>query len=349
MKRLKIIFGVVIVLGITVAVLLSNKSRMQARSKNDEIKFLPVSVVEVGKQKLSETLSLVGTITATNDVAIAAETQGKVTAVRAEIGDYVKAGSVIVQLDDELKQAAHATAEVNYQKAKKDLERYEALVKDNSVSDSQLEGARLSFKSAEAQYIVAKRQYNDAKIKTPISGIVTARPVDVGTNVQMNNIVANVVDISRLKVRLNVSERDAFRLKEGDKVSVTTEVYPGETFEGKVASISSKADDAHTYPVEVTLPNNSKHPLKAGMFGRVTFLSVKDNASLTIPREALLGSMKNAQVFIVENNIAKLRNVVIGAEVGTNLEVLSGIILGESVVVNGQNNLKNNVTVNVVK
>lgn len=322
---------------------------MQARSKNDEIKFLPVSVVDVGKQKLSETLSLVGTITANNDVAIAAETQGKVIAVRAQIGNYVKAGAVIVQLDDELKQAAYATAEVNYQKAKKDLERYETLIKDNSVSNAQLEGARLAFKSAEAQYIVAKRQYNDAKIKSPIAGIVTARLVDIGSNVQMNSIIANVVDISKLKVRLNVSERDAFRLKVGGSVTVSTEVYPGEAFEGKIASISSKADDAHTYPVEVILPNNGKHPLRAGMFGRITFLSVKDNESLTIPREALLGSMKNAQVFVVENGIAKLRKVIIGSEVGTNLEVLSGLTLGESIVVNGQNNLKDNVAVNVVK
>lgn len=349
MKRLKLIFGVVIVLGITIAVLLNNKNRMQAASKNDEIKFLSVSVAEVGKQKLSETLSLVGTIAANNDVAIAAETQGKVIAVRAEVGNYVQAGSVIVQLDDELKRAAYATAEVNYQKAKKDLERYESLVKDNSISDSQLEGARLGFKAAEAQYIVAKRQYNDAKIKSPIAGIVTARPVDIGSNVQMNSVVANVVDISKLKVRLNVSERDAFRLKTGDNVAVTTEVYPGETFEGKISSISSKADDAHTYPVEVTLPNNSKHPLKAGMFGRVTFLSVKDKETLTIPREALLGSMKQAQVFVVENGIAKLRNIVIGSEVGTNLEVRSGLALGESIVVNGQNNLKDHVVVNVVK
>lgn len=349
MKRLKIIFGVVIVLGITIAVLLSNKSRMQARSKNDEIKFLPVSVVDVGKQKLSETLSLVGTITANNDVAIAAETQGKVIAVRAQIGDYVKAGAIIVQLDDELKRAAYATAEVNYQKIKKDLERYETLMKDNSVSDAQLEGAKLAFKSAEAQYIIAKRQYNDTKIKSPISGIITARPVDIGSNVQINSIVANVVDISKLKVRLNVSEEDAFRLKAGDKIAVSTEVYPGEAFEGKITSISSKADDAHTYPVEVILPNNGKHPLKAGMFGRITFVSVKDNESLTIPREALLGSMKNAQVFVVENGIAKLRNIVVGSKVGTNLEVLTGITLGESIVVNGQNNLKDNVAVNVVK
>ena len=195
MKRTKLISGVLIALALTVVVLLNNRSKMQARSKTDEVHFLPVTVTQVGREKLSETVSLVGTIAAKNDVAIVSETQGKVTKVIANVGDYVQAGSVIVQVDDELKQAAYASAEVNYEKAKKDLGRYESLVKDNSVSDTQVEAAKLAYKSAEAQYIIARRQYNDTKIKSPISGVVSARPVDVGAMIQNNTTVANVVDI----------------------------------------------------------------------------------------------------------------------------------------------------------
>ena len=349
MKRMKLISGVMIVLALTIAVLLNNKSKMQARSKPDEVHFLPVTVTPVAKEKLSESVSLIGTITANNDVAIVSETQGKVTKVYANIGDYVEAESTIVQVDDELKQAAFATAEVNYEKAKKDLERFESLIKENSISDTQLEGARLGFKSAEAQYIVARRQYSDTKIKTPISGIVSARPVDLGTMIQNNNTIANVVDISRLKVRLNVSEQDAFRIKVGDLVDVTTNVYPGVSFEGKVSTISSKADDAHTYPIEVVLANNSQHPLKAGMFGRVSLISVKDHESVTIPRQALVGSTKKPQVYVVDNGIARLRDIVIGAQVGTNLEVLTGVRESETIVISGQNNLKDSVVVTVLK
>ena len=349
MTRLRIIFGVVIVFAITVAVLFSNKSRMQARSKNDEARFLPVTLVKVGSKALSENRSLTGTITASNDVAIMSETQGRITKVFANVGDNVKAGSVIIQLDDELKKASYAAAEVNFEKSKKDLDRYETVYKDGSISEAQIEGARLSFKSAEAQYIIARRQYNDTKIKTPISGIVTSRPYDVGTMVQNNSQIANVVDISRLKVKLNVAESDAFRVNAGDKVEVTTDVYPGVSFEGKIETISSKADDAHTYPVEVTLANSSKHPLKAGMFGRVSFISRKTNESLAIPRQSLVGSMKQPQVFVVEKGVAHLRSIVVGAEVGSNLEVLSGLQAGEEVVLNGQNNLKDNVAVTVIK
>lgn len=349
MKRLKLITGVLVVLALTVLVLLNNRSKMQARSKTDVARFLPVTVGEVTTEKLSETVSLVGTIMANNDVAIVSETQGKVVKVLADIGDYVQAGATIVQVDDEVKRANYTTAEVNYEKSKKDLERFESLAKDNSVSDTQLEGARLAFKSAEAQYIVARRQFNDTKIKTPISGVVSARPVDLGTMIQNNMTVANVVDISTLKVKLSVSEQDAFRIQVGEKVEVATDVYPGVTFEGKVSTISSKADDAHTYPVEVVLKNSPKHPLKAGMFGRASFVSVQDHAAVTIPRQALVGSTKKPQVYVVENGIARLRDIVVGSQVGTNLEVLSGIKPAETIVLSGQNNLKDSVAVSVMQ
>ena len=349
MKKVRVIAGIVVVFAVMVAVLLNNKSKMQAKAKNDVVKFLPVTLVPVQKQQLSENLSLTGTITANNDVAVQSETEGRVTKVLVEIGDRVKAGDVLVQVDDELKQANYAAAEVNYEKLKKDLERYQKMYKENSVSDAQLEGARLAYKSAEAQYIVARRQFNDTRIKTPISGIVTSRVVDVGATVQKNTLVVNVVDISTLKVKLNVAEDDAFKLKAGDAVEVTTDVYPGITFSGSIETISAKGDEAHTYPVQIRLANNDTHPLKAGMFGRVAFTSITSGKVLSIPRETLLGSTKSAQVFVVDNGIAHLRSVIIGSEVGTNLQVLSGLTEGEQVVLSGQNNLKDNVAVTIVQ
>ncbi len=349
MTRLKVVFGVVIVLGITVAVLLSNKSRMQAKSRAEEVRFFPVTVSQVDKETLSRELSLVGTIVGANDVAVVSETQGKITKVLANVGDDVKAGDVLVQVDDELKRAAFEAADVNFEKAKKDLERYQAMKKEHSVSDAQFEGIRLAYKTAEAQYITARRQYNDTKIKSPIAGVVTSRPYDVGTMVQNNTVVANVVDISRLKVKLNVAEGDVFAMQTGDSVRVTTDVYPGTTFHGTISTISDKADDAHTYPVEIALTNNRQHPLKAGMFGSVSFVAIKPVESVSIPREALVGSAKDAQVYVVQNGVARLRSIVVDGEYGTRLSVKSGLAAGETIVVNGQNNLKDNVAVTVLQ
>jgi len=349
MKKRRAVIISIVVLAAIVAILLYNRSRMQAKSRSQAITSVPVSVVRATRQRLSESLSLVGTITANNDVAIVSETAGRVVAVHAKVGDYKTAGSVLIQVDDELKSAAFATAEANYQRAKRDMERYQSLEEENAVSKWQKESAWQNFKLVEAQYIVARRQLKDTKITTPISGTVTSRPVDVGTMIQNNMVVANVVDVSRLKVKLNVAERDAFKLKAGDGVTVTTDVYPGVQFPGRISTLSAKADEAHTYPVEVVLNNSKDHPLRAGMFGKVMFTSIAQTEAVSIPRQALVGSLKNPQVFVLDQQIARLRTIVVGGETGTELGIVSGLRDGDVVVVNGQNNLKDSMSVEVIK
>lgn len=349
MKRIKIIGTIALLVVVVGLILWHNKMQMQAKSKANVISSYPVSVATVAKEKLSETLSLVGTISANRDVAIISETQGRVVAVNANVGDFKSAGSLLVHVDDELKKAEFVKAEVNYERAKKDAERFKSLREEHAATDWQKENAWQAYKVAEAQYIRSRKEYRDSRISTPIAGVVTSRPVDVGTMVQPGMVVANVVDISKLKVKLNVAEQDVFKLKAGDPVEVTTDVYPGVQFTGKIATISSKGDESHTYPVEVTLANSKERPLKAGMFGRVNFVSMQARQVLSIPREALVGSVKNPEVFVVENNIAKRRSLVVGDVVGRNLAVVSGVREGEVIVVNGQNNLRDSVVVEIVK
>ena len=340
MKRIKIITVIAVVIGLIVVMLMHNKTLMAAKSKNEKIEDYPVTVAEIDYEKITNNLELVGTITANNDVAIVSEAQGRVIKVMAEVGDFKPAGSILFQLDDELKLEAYKTAEVNYQKAKKDFDRFDALYKNKSVTDAQYDQSKIACQAAESQLVTAKREYNDTKVTTPISGIVTARIVDLGNFVTKNTVVANVVDISKLKVKLNVAEKDAFRLKPGDNVEVRTDVYQGYVFNGKINYISAKGDEAHTYPVEITLSNSKDHQLKAGMFGRISFTSLKNNELLVMPREALIGSVKDAKVFTVENGIAKLHSVIIGNAYENQLEIKDGLKSGDKIVVNGQNNLQ---------
>jgi multidrug efflux pump subunit AcrA (membrane-fusion protein) len=97
------------------------------------------------------------------------------------------------------------------------------------------------------------------------------------------------------------------------------------------------------------MENSREHPLKAGMFGRISFVSLAPTEVLAIPREALVGSMKDPRVYVVDGSLARVRTIVVNGEAGTDLMVLSGLRAGESVVVNGQNNLKDSVAVQVLK
>lgn len=347
MKRMKWIAILLVIVAAAVFILLRNKDRNAARIAQ-KIDVVPtVTVVKARRGQINENLALVGTVAANHDVMVVAETMGRVTAVRVDVGDRVNAGTMLVQVDDELKLAAFKTAEVNYEKAQKDLQRYEALYKTNTVTDSEIESARLACKAAEAQFIAGRRQFRDTRISTPISGVVTSRLVEQGTMVQPGMPIANVVDISRLKVTLQVAESDVFKLKPGQAVEVGTDIYPGASFRGQIHTISDKANDSHTYRVEIGMANSPAQPLKAGMFVRVTFPSVSRRNVLIIPRSCLVGSRRAPQVFVVTAGIARLRDITMGAEVGLDVEVLNGLHEGEPVVSNGQNNIGNNSAVTV--
>lgn len=345
-NRLYLIGGVIAV--ILIALIVRSKAVLNSETGTGSIATAySVSVVAVQKEAVDENISAVGTLNAINDVVVLSETQGRILKVDCEVGDYKKAGSVLVEVDSELKEAAYKTAQVTYERAKKDLERYDTLSSEHSVSETQIEQARWSCQSAEAQYITARRQLNDTKITTPISGIVTARYVNEGTMVMgapQATQIANVVDISKMKAKIFVAEKDVFHIHVGDPAEITTDVYPQTSFMGTVFTIGSKGDEGHTYPVEVLL-NNPKQELRAGMFITITINAHSGGESIVIPRAALVGSIQDAKVFVVKNKIASLRSVVAKDEIGTNVEISSGLEVGETVVTDGLNNLSDNTPV----
>jgi RND family efflux transporter MFP subunit len=252
-KSIRIAVSIVIVLFV-IAILMSCQKRGGGIAKNDIITTVPVSVTLVQKQKLTNNISLVGTINANNDVNVISEAQGVVKEIYVKVGYNVAAGKVLAQVDDEIPRSNLGTAQINFEKAQKDFERAEDLFQENSIPVSQLDAARLGMKAAENQLDIAKRQLENTKIKSPISGTVNARYVNIGTMVQPGMPVANIVDISMLKVRVNVSESEAFNLKTGDRIEIMTDVYPNNVFKGHIDNIASKSDEAHTYPVEITCP-----------------------------------------------------------------------------------------------
>lgn len=348
MKKSVILSILAIVIILAAVFFLMNK---KGPDKSTAISYgdIPVSTAAVTKMPLVNTISLVGVVNASNDVNVISEAQGLVVDVRVKVGDYVKEGTLLFQVDDVIMQSNLASADINFLKAKRDFERSENLFQENSVSASQLDLARLSMKAAESQLTLARKQLDDTKIKAPISGTINKRFVDMGTMVNPGTPVANIVDISTLKVLINVSEKDAFQIKTGQQAEITTDVYPGIVFYGRIDNIASKADEAHTYPVEVKLTNDSKHPLKAGMFARIVFTGESIQESLAIPRESLVGSIKDASVYTVQNMTAKRKNIVIGKTSGNYLEVLSGLKENDIIVVNGQNNLSDNAKVTIIK
>ena len=347
----KVLFSIitVVVIALIIMVLMMNKRAAIEKAKKMEVlSSFPVSVETAKKSNLEENLVLIGSLLSDKEVAVVSEGQGKVTNITFSVGSRVGAGAVLASMDDELKKAALINAEANYEKAKKDQDRYEKLYKEKSTTESQLDQARLNTKVCESQYIIAKRQVSDMKVKSPFSGVITSKNIELGSYLNPGTTIAYLVDINDLKVKVNVPENDVFKLHSAEIVEIYSDVYPGVEFSGKIKSISDKGDDAHTYPVEINVTNNSRNPLKAGMFAKVKFNSIKKQNSVIIPRTALIGSSKDPQVYVVYGNVVSLKRVTLGSEVGNQIEVIAGLNEGEIVVVNGQFNLSDGAKVTIV-
>lgn len=350
MKKVLVFILVIIAIGATVLILLRNKKvREEKLTRRDILSAIPVTAVPVTLEKLSIPMTYLGTTYPYNEVNIASEVTGKVVGVYFNIGDKVSKGKTLVRLDAETKTANLMTAEINFEKAKKDLERYEDLYEQNSITEVQLETARQLYKQAESQLIIAKKQVADTRIVAPFSGVITNKSVEVGSVVSPGSALGTLINVSTLKIRINVPENEVFRIKVGLPASVTTEVFPDQQFEARVSNINSKGDDAHTFQVELVMKNSTSFPLKAGVFVKVHFGNISDLETLIIPRNALVGSIKEPQVYVVNGNIVRLKSIKVGVTSGDKVEVKEGLDLGDSVVVSGQLNLKDSAVISVVK
>ncbi|MBL7997513.1 MAG: efflux RND transporter periplasmic adaptor subunit [Candidatus Kapabacteria bacterium] len=348
MKRVIIIIVILGLVGGIVAILASNKKKIDEKNTQNVVQTVfPVKVTTVSERTINDKLSLVGTVIANADITVSSETTGRIIKRYVEVGQYVSAGTTLFDVDNEIRTTQLRIAEANFEKAKRDSSRIRYLVDEKSMAASQWDGVELQYKLAEQQLIQARRALNDTRIKAPISGFITTRNGDVGMNLGINTPVCTIVDISRVKVRLNVAEDDVFKLKNGDRVTISSDALHNETFSGTITAIGVKADDAHTYPVEVTVGNTGK--LKAGMFARVNFTQTTNGKALVIPREAVVGSINDAQVFVVRGTTARLQKVKLGNDVEGNIEVLGGLNGGEQVITTGLNTVKDGATVTVAQ
>ena len=348
-KRIVFIVVIAALLGGALMLLQQNKARSEAKQNLARSKPFAVAVAQATQKHVGGTLSLVGTVTPNREVAVASETAGRVVAVSLTQGTYKGAGSTLVAVDDELKRIAVQMAEVTLEKARKDLERFTMAQTENALPDQQLDLARFQVKQAEAQLATARRQLRDTRIVAPFGGVIVSKNVEVGSMVQPGMVVANLVDVSVLKIRLSVSENDVFSMNVGQRVEIESDVHPGVSYVGTIHTIGAKADEAHTYPVEILVNNNPSSPLRAGMFARVKFTSIAKRATTVIPRTALVGSVRQPKVYVVRNGIAYSRDIVVGEELGTDIEVVRGLMPGDELVISGQNNLRDSMTVEVLK
>lgn len=355
MKK-NILTAVIIIgaLAIIAYVLTENKKENDAKTAIVAKKNASVSVKidAVKTEEVSLDFVANGNFEPIQELSFSAEKSGKVISVLAKEGDYVSAGQTLVIVRSDVINVNEQTANAAYQNALADFNRYENAFKTGGVTKQQLDQAKLALTNAQANLKQAKINVGDTRLKAPISGLINKKYIEPGFILagMPSTVMFDIVNVSKLKLKVTVNESQVASLKLGNTVNVSASVYPDKTFTGKITFIAPKADATLNFPVEIEINNNASNDLKAGMYGTANFDSKQQKQSMMIvPRNAFVGSVSSNQIFVAENGIAKLKTVTAGRILGNKVEIINGLSEGETVIITGQINLQDGSKVDIIK
>jgi RND family efflux transporter MFP subunit len=349
---------------ITVAVILGalaliaftlNKNKTENKAKTDIVaeKNAAVSVktTQVKTEEVSLDFLANGNFEPIQELTFSAEKSGKVISVLVKEGDYVNVGQTLVIVRSDVINVNAQTAKAAYDNAKSDYDRYENAFKSGGVTKQQLDQAKLALTNAGSNLKQANINVGDTKVKAPIKGFINKKYIEPGSILAGMPATAmfDIVNVSKLKLKVTVNESQVASLKLGNTINVTSSVFPDKTFAGKITFIAAKADESLNFPVELEIENNANNSLKAGMYGTANFGSKQKQQLKVVPRNAFVGSVSSNEIFVVENGIAKLKKVTSGRILGEQVEIVDGLSDGETVIVTGQINLQDGNTVEIIK
>ena len=330
--------------------------------------------VEVGTVKrgnVAAHLTVVGNLIGKQTVAIAPRTGGRLLSVNVQLGDRVRRGQVLAKVEDreivEQVRAAEASQEVakatirqreaDLNVAKLNFDRSKNLFERQLLAKQALDDAESRYLAAVAQLDLSTAQLsaNAARLEelrinlqhtsvaSPVDGFVASRTVDPGAMVNTNTSIASVVDISRLRLVVNVVEKDLRMVSAGDVAEVEVDAYPGEKFHGTIARVAPVLDPAtRTAQMEVEIPNTD-NKLKPGMYARINLTVEERKGALIAPKTAVIDFENRRGVWMPnEENRAKFVPVELGIDGGDHVEILGGLKEGDRFVTTGAAAVRNN-------
>ena len=275
---------------------------------------------------------------------IAPQSGGRITSIKAEVGDFVQKGQVLAQMD----RAQLEQAELQLNNLKSEYDRAKALYEKGGVSKSDFETIELQYKVANTTY---ENLLTNTILKSPLNGVVSARNYDEGDMYTMSAPLYVVQQINPIKAFVAVSEKNYSLLKKGIKVEFAPEAPNGKKYIGEVTRIHPTVDAAtHTIVAEVTI-NNPKFELRPGMYSSARVIFSQGDA-IVVPDTAVLkqqGSGVRTVYVLKADGTVELRIVEVGRHIGSEYVILSGIQAGEKVVVSGQSLLRSGIKVEVIE
>ena len=296
----------------------------------------------------SRDVEQIGEFTATVEAEaknnIAPTSPGRISKIFVEVGDQVRKGQKLVQMD-----AANLTQlKLQLDNQETEFKRVDELYKVGGASKAEWDAAKTNLDVRRSSY---ENLLENTQLVSPLNGVVTARNFDNGDLYSSTQTPVLVVEqIAPVKLMINVSEPNYPKVTKGMPVTVKLDVYEGEEFEGKVSLVYPTIDAAtHTFPVEITLANANQR-VRPGMFARVT-MNFGSKNHVVVPDMAIVkrAGSGDRYVYVYSNGKVSYNKVELGRRMGTEYELVSGVDNNSQVVIAGQNRLADGVEVEVIQ
>lgn len=329
-----------------------------------------VTVTQVGFTDAAYHDEYPGTVIALNQTELRAQVTGYITAIYFKDGDKVVKGQRLYSIDQQLYNANYQQAVANLQvqetnmlKAQKDADRYHELDRQEAIAkqqvdyaDAALEAAKKQVQAAKANVNAVRANVNFATITAPFTGTIGISQVRSGTSVVAGQTILNTISTDDpIGVDFAVDQKETYRFAQMEKqlgktadstfsIAFGNDVYP---FHGKIELIDRAVDpQTGTIKTRLSFPNKDKM-LKSGMSTTVRILNNNTAKSVTIPYKSVSEQLGEFFVYVVgDSSKVKQRRVVLGKQVGTNIIIREGLQQGETIVVEGIQNLREGAVVN---
>ncbi|TMP92601.1 MAG: efflux RND transporter periplasmic adaptor subunit [Verrucomicrobia bacterium] len=314
---------------------------------------LQVNIATAQRDAQPKELILPGTFDAFNQTTIFPRSNGYVKSWKVDIGDNVKAGQLLAEIEEPEVDQQLAQARAQQEIAKVTADRWRDLLDRKVVSKQEYDQNEKAYEAANANLQQLEKIQGFQQVVAPFTGKITARNIDVGTLVtagtgNSGTPLFNMVQSDPLRVYVFVPQTNAASMREGLKAKILVQERPGQDFEGTVTRTAGALDPtSRTMQVEVQVPNHDGN-LYAGMYGQVKFLLPDDNAPIVVPADAFVFRAQGPQVVTVTNdNRIHWQKISVGRDFGTQLEVLDGLAENTKVVINPNDDLVEGIQVQV--
>lgn len=302
-----------------------------------------VRVESVSNTDVDQNYEFTATVEANVVNNIAPSIAVRIEDILVEVGDPVKKGQKLVQMDrSNLKQTKTQLDNMQIE-----FNRVDELYKVGGVSKSEWDAKKTQLEVTRSQY---ENLIENTQLISPINGIVTARNYDKGDMFGMGSPVLVIEQITPVKLLINVSELFYTKVKKGMEAKIKLDVYGDESFNGKVSLIYPSINpQTRTFPVEITIPN-SDQKVRSGMFARVT-MNFGTLNHVVVPDLSVIKQSGSGDrfIYVYKDGKVSYNKVVLGQRLNDKYELISGVENGDQVVVAGQNRLNNGMEVEVEK